>query len=81
MTRHPLDVLHKLYRVLKNMLVDPLQDIAPRPTALSESSGVCIVDVPRPVRSSIQKIAVKLEMFDDFSQAELYLIFCHNLSG
>ncbi len=63
MVRHMYNVFHKLQRFLKNLRIDPLQDIGLDPAArLQEPGCEGIVDMPAAIGEGLRKLPPKLKM-------------------
>ena len=63
-----MDVFHQRRRVLKDLVVNALEDVADGRAALVEDGGVGIVDMPVAVRFGAAELAVNLELARDGAQ-------------
>ena len=80
MGRYPLDVLHQGRRIAEYGVVDPLDDIANRGSALIEDRTVGVVDVPAAIGFPPGEVPRYLEGVGNLAQVVLHRPF-HSLSG
>src|ERR1017187_8556626 len=61
MRRDPLDVFHQGDRLLEDVVIDPLQDVAMRYPSHIEEDFVSVVDMAAAVGSGLEKLAADFE--------------------
>jgi hypothetical protein len=82
MGRYAPDILHQLFRLSKDVVIDPLQDVAMDKTALfPEKHNISIVNMSNPIGTGFQELAITLKKSDNTCQARVHLASPHRLSG
>ena len=64
--RHPVDVIHHLRRVFKNIVIDTLKKVPDLFVLLFDNGGKGVIDMPVTIGRSRNKPAIDIEMLKCF---------------